>query len=204
MANAYVVTSGDGRENGQELPRDMWTEVLRHTAARFAVEWDYLMAFNVPDPGGDGIILGPARVRLRYEFKLERRRATSPRMLRARFTRCVCPEFKRTARLWLNSTEAQQEAIEHYFARSATIAPFLELRVQLPDDPDSFHWQVPGARVGRFDFVRRLDATNQPSLMELSPGWSAISKERLISVRDQLRTLFHMDLRDQHGQLISF
>jgi len=207
MADADVVTSGDGRENGQELPRDMWTEVLRHTAARFAVEWDYLMAFNVPDPGGDGHILGPARVRLRYEFKLERRRATSPRMLRARFTRCVCPEFKRTARLWLNCTEAQQEAIERHFARSATIAPFLELRVQLPDDPDSswpHHWSMPYVRVGRLDFVRRLDARNQPSLMELSPGWSALDKERLISVRDQLRTLFHMDLRDQHGRLISF
>jgi len=205
MANAYVVASGDEPEHGQQLPSDMWTEVLRHTAARFAVEWDCAMAFSVPDPGGDSwfdVIRGSACVRLRYEFKLERRRATGPRMLRARFTRCVCPRFKRADRRWLALTEAQQEAIEHHFARSATIAPFLELRVQLPDDPDSFNW---GSRIGRFVFVRRFsqdDPRNQPSLVELSPEWSQICRARLVHVRDQLQSLFHMDLRDQHGQLI--
>ena len=204
MANAYVVASGDEPEHGQQLPRDMWAEVLRHTAARFAVEdvrpMNYSIRRNPDIPNYHDVIYGTADVRLRYEFKLERRRATGPRMLRAHFTRCVCPLFK-TTQAWLDLTEAQQEAIEHHFARSAIIAPFLELRVQVHDYVERFGWQ---ARVGRFDFVRRLDARNQPSLMELSPGWSAISKERLISVRDQLRALFHMDLRDQHGQLISF
>jgi len=206
MANAYVVAAGDepAGDEPEQLPRDMWTEVLRHTAARFAVEdvrpMTYSIRRNPAIPNYHDVIYGTADVRLRYEFKLERRRATGARRLRARFTECVCPVFK-TTQAWLELTEAQQEAIEHHFARSAIIAPFLELRVQLHDDLERFSWQ---ARVGRFDFVRRLDARNQPSLMELSPGWSAISKERLMSVRDQLRALFRMDLRDQHGQLISF
>jgi len=205
MANAYVVAAGGARGtvDDEQLPRDMWTEVFRHTAARFAVDWVCTIAYSVPrDPEVESwfdVIRGTVDVRLRYEFKLDRRRATGARTLRARFTRCVCPLFK-TTQAWLDLTEAQQEAIEHLCARSATIAPFVELRVQLPDDPDSLpNWQN---RTARFVFVRRHDPRNQPSLVELSPGWSQICRRRLISVRDQLQTLFHMDLRDQDGELI--
>jgi hypothetical protein len=212
MADAYVVAS-DGESQSinddplsdrlhrlslappQSLPRELWTEVLRHTAASFAVDWVCAMAYEVLDPHGGGDwwdrIRGIVDVRLRYEFKLERRRPTGPRLLRARFTRCVCPLFKTTNEEWLNLTVARQTAIEDRFARSAIIAPFLELRVELPD-----------AGAARFVFVRRLDPRNQPSLIELSPGWSLIGRRRLLSVSDQLNDKFHMPLRDQNGQLI--
>jgi len=195
MANAYVVASGDEPEHGQQLPSDMWTEVLRHTAARFAVDWVCTIAYSVPrDPAVESwfdVIRGTVDVRLRYEFKLERRRATGARMLRARFTRCVCPLFK-TTQAWLALTGAQQEAIEQLCARTQTFAPFEELRVELPEDLDS----LPNAhKPTRFIFVRRHN-------VELSPKWSEIARRRLMSVRDQLQALFHMDLRDQHGQLV--
>lgn len=226
MADAYVVASGTESESvnddplsdrlhrlslappphssaaADQLPRELWTEVLRHTAASFAVDWVCSMAYEISDPHGDGDwwnpIRGIADVRLRYEFKLDRRRATGPRLLRARFTRCVCPFFK-TEEEWLNMTVARQNAIEHHFARWANIAPFLELRVELPDDPYSFDWQ---SRIARFVFVRSQDPSNQPSVIELSPGWSQMCRRTLLRVRDELNDKFQMTLRDQNGQLI--
>ena len=225
MANAYVVAAGklddesdsesasesaseseDALSNrldrlslapAQSLPRELWTEVFRHTGASFCVDWDTVEAYSFADPEDeDGVRLrGIAGVTLRYEFRLEPRLG-GPRVLRARFTRCVCPWFKTRDDDWLELDVAQQRAIEHYFARSEIFAPFVELRVKLPDDLDSFSYE---SRTARFVFVRRRDSSNQPRLTELSPNWSRICRRELVRVRDQLHTKFHMTLRDQNG-----
>ena len=85
--------------------------------------------------------------------------------------------------------QEQQTAIENYLARTAIIEPFSELRVQLSDNPD--------VNPSHFYFVRNNDECN-----ELSPIWSELYRYQLLRVRDQLKTVLNMDLRDQKGQLI--
>jgi hypothetical protein len=224
MANAYVVAAGNESErlddesesesedplsnrlhrlslapaqSREQLPRELWTEVLRHTAASFCVDCETVMAYSFADPEDeDGARLrGIAGLTLRYEFRLEPRLG-GPRVLRARFTRCVCPWFKTRDERWLDLDAAQQRAVEHHLAREEIFAPFEELRVQLPDDLDSFNYY---SRTAQFVFVRRQDSSNQPRLTELSPDWSRICRRELVRVRDQLHTKFHMTLRDQNG-----
>lgn len=219
MANAYVVASESESESvnddplsdslhrlslappqslphsfdqlPDQLPRDLWTEILRHTHSSFVVDWLSIYRYDIQNPDHD--YRGSAIIRQRYEFKLERRRGTADRVLRARFTRRVCPFFKRDQE-WLDMTQAQQSAIENAVARSEIIAPFLELRVLVPDNPD--------AMPSRFYFVRPEDDLLSQQYPTMSPIWSELYRGPLLRVRDQLKTLFHMDLREQNGQLI--
>jgi hypothetical protein len=201
MANSYVVaapTQSLPHSSEQppdhlpdQLPRDLWAEVLRHTADSFAVDCLSIYHYDIQNPDHD--YRGSAIIRLRYEFKLERRRVAADRVLRARFTRRVCPFFKRSQE-WLDMTPAQQSAIENAVARTVIIPPFADLRVLLEPDPD--------ARPSRFYFVREQDDLVSQQHPTMSPIWSELYRGVILRVRDQLKTVFHMDLRDQNGQLI--
>ena len=191
MANAYLVPPAP-LPSTFELPRDMQTEVLRHTAASFAVDWLTICHYDFHDPADNAHYRGSAVAELRYEFKLERRRATAPRVLRARFTRRVCPFFKTTDE-WRNMPSTQQTAIENHLRRTCAVAPFSELRVLLSDAPDD--------RPSRFYFVRS-NLIHEVNQTQFSPPWSQLYRGQLLRVRDKLRTICHMDVRDQPGQLL--
>lgn len=200
MAGAYVVpTQPLPRSSEQlpdQLPRDLWSEVLRHTADSFAVDCLDIYHYDIQNPDHD--YRGSAIIRLRYEFKLERRRLAADRVLRARFTRRVCPFFKKSQE-WLDMTPAQQSAIESAVARTEIVPPFAELRVLFNLNTINPN---PDARPSRFYFVREQDDLVSQQHPTMSPIWSEVYSSVLRRVRDQLKTVFHMDLRDQNGLLI--
>jgi hypothetical protein len=171
------------------LPAELQTKILRQTTQNFTVDWLATEKYEFYDFAHNVWYKGSAAVNVCYEFKLvfsTTKRDTGKRVLCARFTRGVSPFFKTSDPEWLNMGQAQQKAIENYLARTAIIEPFSELRVQLSDNPD--------VNPSRFYFVRNED--------ELSPIWSELYRYQLLRVRDQLKTVFNMDLRDQKGQLI--
>jgi hypothetical protein len=176
------------------LPPELQTQVLRHTAVEFTVDWLTTFSYNFKDFTHNTWYNGIAVVKLCYTFKLERMRATGERVLRARFTRGVSSDFKRSDPEWLQMGQAQQTAIENFVARTAIIEPFLELRVLVPDNPD--------ARSYRFYFVRNKDDLLSQQHENMSPVWSELYRGELLRVGDQLQTVFYMDLRDQNGTII--
>jgi len=196
MANAYLIDPQlpdqlpkTDPELPDQLPSDLWKKVLRHTEANVAVDWTLPMGYKIylqeyEDPFEPPDLHGWADVRLCYEFKLERRTPTDGPVLSALFTRCVCPVFKSENEGWRNLTVEQRTAVENHFARSATIEPFLELRVQ-------FIWYG-CSRFAQFFFIRR-DGRDK------SPDWSKICRRELFRVLDELTTKLHTTVHDLEG-----
>jgi hypothetical protein len=182
-----------------ELPRELQKEVLRHTFAEFDVKGWSFDRYNVEHQGE--CFRGVISVLHRYEFKLARRRGDSGPELRARFSWAVDPFFKETGG-WRQMSPAMHGAIERAVSRSVEIPPFSELRVDLAVEVLSAPLSDAGEKPSRFYFVRRGDLGRDQPHVEFSPTWSSLYRENIEEVRDKLKTVFRMDLRDQHMRLL--
>ena len=143
MQRYHVPFPGNEKEDDhfgfKLLPAELQKQILRQTTQNFTVDWLATEDYKFYDVAHNEWYSGIAVVNVCYEFKLvfsTTKRGTGKRMLRARFTRGVSPFFKTSDSEWRNMSQAQQTAIENYFARTAIIEPFSELRVQLSDNPD--------------------------------------------------------------------
>jgi len=184
-----------------ELPHELQKEVFRHTFAKFDVKAWTFDRYNIEHQGE--CYRGIIPVLHRYEFKLARRRGDSGPELRARFSWAVDPFFKTTGG-WRQMSPAMHGAIERAVSRSVEIPPFSELRVDLAVEVDALSAPLSdaGEKPSRFYFVRRGDLGRDQPHVEFSPTWSSLYRDNIEEVRDKLKTVFRMDLRDQHMRLL--
>ena len=172
------------------LVPELRMKVLRQTAAKFTVDRFPMIQYDFYDFDTKVWYKGSAVVKICNEFKLERIHSGTgeQRVLRARFTRGVDSHFK-TLDEWTNMGQAQQKAIESYLAREAIIEPFSKLRVAWSGKPDS--------KPSYIYFFGESD-----DKLQKSPDWSELYRYEILCVRDKLKTVFDMDLRDQNEELI--
>ena len=172
------------------LAPELRMKVLRQTAAKFIVDGFTMIQYDFYDFDTKVWYKGSACVKICKEFKLDRIHSGTgeKRVLRARFTRGVDSDFKKDDK-WTNMGQAQQKAIESYLAREAIIEPFSKLRVAWSGKPDS--------KPSYIYFFGESD-----DKLQKSPDWSELYRYEILKVRDKLKTVFDMDLRDQNGELI--
>ncbi len=184
-----------------ELPRELQMKVFRHTFAKFDVQVITIDHYNIAHQGE--CYRGIIPVLHRYEFKLARRREDSGPELRARFSWAVDPFFKTTGGC-RQMSPAMHCAIERSVRRSVEIPPFSELRVDLAVEVEALSEPLSDAaeKPSRFYFIRRGDLGRDQPHVEFSPMWSSLYLDNIEEVRDKLKTVFRMDLRDQHMRLL--
>ncbi len=164
------------------LPRDLQMEVLRHTAARFVVTNKYeedLAGLRRQSPS---IRLRYVSVIVRYEFHLERRRASGPEM-HAKFTKTLDPAWKLTD-VWRSLSAADQAEIENWASHVDEFESFNVLKFYISQ---TSHTDI------LFCFLRRRPLVPR-ILVEVAPNWSRFPRSVLTDVRNKMETVFNLPL----------
>ncbi len=168
------------------LPRELQSEVLKRTHARFEVTHHMEVGQSAlglcPTPTDRWLRRLPnVPVVVRYEFILQRRLADGPRM-KARISRSLDPELKQTA-LWQTCPLPLQGVIERKAARVLEIQWFSEL---LFDALDASTWV--------FCFVH---AGAPRRVVDAAPRWTRFPRnsEVLDEVRAKMERLFCLPCR---------
>ena len=162
------------------LPREVQSEVLKWTHARFEVAHRTEAALHAL---GLSTVAHPALRRLpfvpvvlRYEFNLQRRLADGP-VMTARFSRSLDNALKQTA-LWPQLPLMTQEAVERHAENVVEIEPFARL---------SFD-ELNGSEV-LFCFVRGDD---YGTFVDLAPRWTRFLRNSpvLEQMHDKMENVF--------------
>lgn len=162
-----------------QMPYDVHQIVLAHTAASVVVDYLEIHRYLERDDQGEVYYIY-IPVIARYEFNLEERRTGNPKMS-AIFTRELDPESKKHSD-WQSFSTEQQQKYENEVKKRAEYKDFSAVMVKKPKNNASTK-----------SFFYFMDTKGK---VTASTSWSGISPEPLSQVRRELKTKFHIHLRD--------